>query len=413
VRFGHLYIEKMNAAERDKLAGVEYYQALSFQREFIDCGGLQTFNIHYGFLEGLLRGFRAGFLTETNYRTLCQVSKLDEFKVALVDTDYNGVLDDASGDTKLTPTGIVNKCQDKWVDEFLHVRTQATGAMKTFMDYIRYEYMIDNITLLLRCIAQNNPVSEISSKLHPLGIFPNINSVLTFDADDSEGGLLRLFETVLVDTPIGFLFERHFVSQEKLSEDKGEISSVVLNLEDKIDILNVNVKRLWLQDFYAFTQRLGGETAVQMKTLLDFHADARAIRIMVNSFGRNLNEAYERDARQNLFAAFGELYHEGIYNFRKVSTLEELGAVLQKYERLRKIYDEAGRAEKDIEDCILEEQVKLCEFAFWGQNHLASIYSFVKLKEQEIRNLFWIADCILSQRDERDFDKWVAILSKE
>lgn len=401
-----------NAAEREKAQHVEYYQSLSYEREYIEAGNIHYFNIHYGYLEGLLRGFRSGFLSETDYRQLSQCSKLDEVKVALVGSDYNGILDDASGDMKLTPTYITRCAEQKWVDEFMHIRAQATGSLKTFLDFIRYEFMIDNVCLLLRCLAQANDVAEMEQKLHPLGIFPNIRSVLTFDSQDSEGGLIRLFETVLIDTPIGHLFERHFVLEEQNSDER-DMSQLVLELEEKIDLLNVNVKRLWLQDFYDFTQRLGGETAVQMKTLLDFEADIRAIRIMVNSFNQSLNEAYERDTRQNLFASFGELYHEGIYSFRKVSTLEELGAALTKYPRYSKIYDDAGSEDKDIEDCILEEQVRLCELAFEGQNHFAAFYAFVKLKEQEIRNLYWIADCILAKRGERDFDKWVPILSRQ
>ena len=58
-----------------------------------------------------------------------------------------------------------------------------------------------------------------------------------------------------------------------------------------------------------------------MCELLEFEADKTAIRIMVNSFGHALNEPYQRDLRQKLFAGFGKLYPEGKTEFssKKVS----------------------------------------------------------------------------------------------
>jgi len=400
----------MNRGDQEKEQGVEYYESLSFAKEYLSAGSVTYFNIHYGYLEGVLRGFRSGFLTETNMRTLCQVNKLDEFKVALVDTDYNGVLDDASGDTKVSSQYIVQQCREKFNEEFMHVRCQATGSLKTFLDFIRMEYMIDNIVLLLRGLVNNNPPDEILPKVNPLGIFPNMKSVLTFDANDAEGGLIRLFETVLIDTPVGHLFERYFVDTENSGDDNKELFNL---LENKIDIVATCVKRFWLQEFYDYCRQLDGETAEQMCELLEFEADKTAIRIMVNSFGHALNEPYQRDLRQKLFAGFGKLYPEGIDAFRKVQDLAELGAVLSKYETYANIYEEAGRGEKDIEDCLLEHEVFLNEFAFWGQNHFASFWGFVKLKEQELRNIYWIADCITAnRRDPVSINKWIPILSK-
>jgi len=401
----------MNRGEQEKEQGVEYYQGLSFGKEYLSAGSNVYFNIHYGYLEGVLRGFRSGFLSETSYRTLCQVAKLDEFKVALVDTDYNGVLDEAAGDVKMSSQYIVSQCRSKFHEEFMHVRAQATGSLKTFLDMIRAEYMIENIILLLRGLVNGTAPAQLLPKVNPLGIFPNMKSVLTFDANDAENGLIRLFETVLIDTPVGHLFERYFVDSESTSDDK-DIFSQMMN--EKIDLVSASVKRLWLQEFYDFCRKLDGETAEQMCELLEFEADKTSIRLMVNSFGGALNEPYQRDFRQKLFPNFGLLYPEGISQFHKVQDITELGAVLSKYERYSKVYEEAGRGEKDIEDCLLEVEVTMNEFAFWGQNHFAAFWAFTRLKEQELRNIYWIADCITAKRrDPVSMNKWIPILSRQ
>jgi len=401
----------MERPDKAKEEQVEYYQNLSFEKEYVGAGGLTEFNIHYGYLEGVLRGFRSGFLTETNYRTLCQVSKLEEFKVAMVDTDYNGVLDDAAGDTKITSSYIASRCYSKFVEEFMHIRTQATGSLKTFLDLIRYEYMIDNIIVLLRGMANKNDPNTLLKKLNPLGVFPNIKSVLTFDSQD-EKGLLRLFETVLIDTPVGHLFERYFVDNESGGDDgKDVVGSLSAS---KIDIVANMVKKLWLHEFYAYCLNLGGETTDQMKLLLEFEADRRAISIMVNSFGTVLNEAFERDTRQKLFCSFGTLYNEGTNEFRKTSDMEKLSAVLMKYPLFNKVFEDSSRGDKDVEDCLFEAEVKLNEFSFWGQNHFASFWGFVRLKEQEQRNLYWIAECITANiREPSKINKWIPILAKQ
>jgi V-type H+-transporting ATPase subunit d len=48
----------------------------------------------------------------------------------------------------------------------------------------------------------------------------------------------------------------------------------------------------------------------------------------------------------------------------------------------------------------------MLELAFEGQMHYGSFYAYVKLKEQEIRNLVWISECILQQQKE-EINKFV------
>lgn len=40
-------------------------------------GGIATFNIHYGFEEALIRGYRSGFLTESDYHRMVQCETLE------------------------------------------------------------------------------------------------------------------------------------------------------------------------------------------------------------------------------------------------------------------------------------------------------------------------------------------------
>ena len=46
---------------------------------------------------------------------------------------------------QLDPKIIHNRARDKWVKEFKYFRATATGSLARFMDFVTYDYMIDNI----------------------------------------------------------------------------------------------------------------------------------------------------------------------------------------------------------------------------------------------------------------------------
>ena len=51
----------------------------------------------------------------------------------------------------------------------------------------------------------------------------------------------------------------------------------------------------------------------------------------------------------------------------------------------------------------------LNKLSFHQQFHYAIYYSYLKLKEQEIRNLVWIAECI-SQQQRDKLNNYISIL---
>ena len=118
--------------------------------------------------------------------------------------------------------------------------------------------------------------------------------------------------------------------------------------------------------------------------------------------------------RARLYPAFGYLYPAGTQMLREVSDEDGLGRALDffpQYCGIWNIHSSGGANDKSIDDAFYERDVQMLELAFEGQMHYASFYAYVKLKEQEIRNLVWIAECIL-QNQKEEINKFVPVFSQ-
>ncbi|CAE6468678.1 unnamed protein product [Rhizoctonia solani] len=338
------------------------------------------FNVSGGFLEGVLRGYKAGLLTQSHYANLTQCETLEDFRMQLAATDYGNFL--ANEPLPISTSTIADKATQVLVDQFNYLRNNAVEPLSKFLEYMTYAYMIDNVVLLITGTLHERNTNELLQRCHPLGVFDTMPALCVATTVE------ELYQTVLVETPLAPYF-RDCLSASDLDD---------LNIE----IIRNTLYKAYLEDFHAYTQSLGGPTAEVMDRVLSFEADRRTINITINSFGTDLS----KEQRAKLFPTIGRLFPAGNNQLAKADEIEAVKAVCEYVPQYRSFFEpgNSGRADDDgaasLEDRFFATEVHLNKLSFLQQFQYGVFYSYIKLKEQEIRSITWIAECIA--QDARD-----------
>lgn len=343
------------------------------------------FNVDHGFVEAVVRGYRNGLLTQSQYTNLTQCDTLADLKLQLLATDYGNFL--ASYGGPLATLVFQDRLSKKLYLEFQYLRSQSTGQLARFMDYITYGYMIDNVLLMITGTLHERDRSEILPKCHPLGWFDTLPTLSI--ASDMES----LYGTVLVDTPLAPFF-------------KGCVSA------DDLDDLNIEIIRNklyknYLEAFADFVDREFGQPDREiMQNLLGFEADKRVINVTLNSVN---NPELSPEDKLALFPSLGKLYPAHHNQLAEADDVDQIRAILGDVGDYSNIFNEGASGEqRNLEDWFYMMEMEFNKATFTQQFTLLTIWAWLRSKEQEIRNVTWIAECIAQNQKSR-IDNYISV----
>jgi len=381
---------------------------------------LGLFNVQNGFTEALVRGLRSGFLTTEDYRRLSACDSLEDVRSALEETDYGNFLQDEP--SPLLVSTISKKSYEKLADEFQYLKAQSTEPLTTFLDFMAREKMIDNVCMIIQCALNNKAPHEMQEKMHPMGVFESMKDVMK-EQFDVQGGFEEVYRIFLVDTPIAKYFEEYLKvagadnkEEPMAGVDQNDVGRI-LNNQD-LEMMKAMLKKAWLEDFYNFVVAQGGTTEEVMGHILKLEADFRVLLVTFNSLNTGLRNDQNREERNALYPTFGYLYPDGYKEIRKAWNEQTVRTALEPFQEYLGLFNEVKefynaeqsqnksadvKGMQSIEDLIYKDNAFQYELAFEQQFHFGVFYAWVKLREQEIRNLRWICNMIvLNTKDQID-----------
>jgi len=111
--------------------------------------------------------------------------------------------------------------------------------------------MIDNVVNMIEGLKNKIDIEILLSNIDPLGWFPEIKNIKVLEGDDYSS----LYRDVLIDTPIGVYFMKFLEeSIENLHENRTLNDIQNLFREMKPEYIRTSLKKMWLEDFYAFCE---------------------------------------------------------------------------------------------------------------------------------------------------------------
>ena len=367
---------------------------------------LTYFNIDNGYVEGILRGYRLNFLKDEDYAKIKSLTSLEELWTFLqTEKGYP----EMEGN-EVTIQAIKNQMKLKLSKEIEYLEGNSMQDLYDFIQFIRVKYMLENVLMMIEGLKCGISSERLQASVDPLGDFKLLSAV------ELSNKLDLLYQTVLIDSPVGPYFYKYLEQKNMGNNDNKEGMKHFSDMqnyfkEETPELVRSSLNRIWIETFYEHCSTKLNETSrVNMEDILKLEADFQTIHVTYNPLDDS-NE--EEEANRNLLCPIlGNLYPLYFYKLKKCGNIEDLKSVLKSFKLYSTVLQDIkepsameGEGDKSLEDAMYRELAKAYSISFDEQSNMSNFYAYVMLKEQEIKNVVWMAEMISRNLDPNDI-KW-------
>ncbi|MEN2495549.1 MAG: hypothetical protein MHMPM18_000157 [Marteilia pararefringens] len=292
-------------------------------------------------------------------------------------------------------------------EEFHRIINLSSGIVKRFMEYLNFPFMINNSLIIMYGIGNKTSNEELSQKIHPIGIFPELNS-LKFAKNIDE-----LINVHLRHTQLYPFFK-----------ECSQIPDILNKFDaDNLEIIRNLIEKNFLEQFYKFTLDNEDLLGCGPRKMLEFEINSRILLLLLNCNSLKIDPKISF----RLLPKSGSILSSQM--LKKLSNTQDPAKILNTLNRnhfFKKILSRLDSFENNliqntmispdnnskhditidskfmsqIEKIIAEIEFEMYVRSFRNLNDAAKIPSYFKLKEIEIRNLIFILDCLDCQNYE-------------
>jgi V-type H+-transporting ATPase subunit d len=310
---------------------------------------------NYGYLISKVYGKELLLLTEQDYKTLNQCENIEEFCIKLSRT-YRYI----SEDMDHTKNELKRRLNKTLIDEYNECKKENDSLLSVILDYYIENHEIHNFFFLLQS-KHNDPDLDKAFQKIEIGNFDALKT-LKFCKDMHD-----VQKYCVENSFLKKYFYKVKWAPEFKDNDFQKYQALFLKYHVEDAYTNLSQYGLFIQD------------------ILKTEADRYIIDLTINTI--NSKEIVGPE-RKKLFPRIYSLDTKTVDELSNSESIDDIKSTLNdKYNFNKDIYTE-----------LISRELKKYSESFKIHNDISCVYSYLRLREQEIKNILWIVECVLQDR---------------
>lgn len=294
--------------------------------------------------------------TKRDFCTLLDSENIEDICVKL-QHQYPEVV----GMSRFTRSELKKKLEESLMRE-IRQGMKEPSALQQISFFIE-NYKIQNFFFLLSCKEYDAELETSFAKIESLGYFNELDT-LKFCANMDEVLSFCVKNTFLADYCAAAMFKKCFG-------------------DNNFSIINTQVRKKHIE-------RYAKSASDNFLRLLRLEGDKHNLDIVLSTMGADV-AAQQRLAWMTPVTNFSQIVYKSIADAADIDDLHTALGATRFYKTLCE-----DLKEKDLSSIFQRKEIDAYLAAFDIFNDVTSLYAYLKLREQEIKNILWVAECVIS-----------------